>query len=478
MKRQTKFLIIGAGPTGLGAAWRLTEHGVDDWMLIEGSEQAGGLAGSIVDENGFTWDQGGHVIFSHYDYFDRLLDDLLKDQWNYKKRDASVWIFDSFIPYPFQNNIWRLPKDTLLAALDDLFEIFKEPARDRPVNFKDWIEQSYGKVLSEIFFVPYNRKVWAHELEEMSYVWIGERVARVSIQQIMRNIVLEKDDVGWGPNAEFRFPKQGGTGRIWRTLCNRLPEDHVILGSRITSIDPDNKVATFSNTEGSHRIEYEYMLSTMPLDRLLTYLENQPDLSEKAARFKYSNVHIIGVGVNEPTPEQFSHKGWMYFPDPQIPFYRATIFSNYSEFNVKRPGKQWSILCEVSESKSKAVDQALIKEQVLEGLRKAKLLTGKEPLASVFHRRLEHGYPTPFLERDQLLSEIEPKLRSFNIWSRGRFGGWRYEVANQDHSLMQGVEAIDHLIMGTEESTYFFPSKVNAGPKVPVTPIASSAVKG
>lgn len=497
--KETKFLIVGAGPTGLGAAWRLGEHGVEDWMLVEASSEAGGLAGSIVDENGFTWDQGGHVIFSHYDYFDRLLDELLKDQWNYKKRDASVWLYDDFIPYPFQNNIWRLPKEQLLAALDELFGIFKEPCQTRPLNFREWIEHSYGKVLSEIFFVPYNRKVWAHELEEMSYCWIGERVARVSIPQIVRNIVLQQDDVGWGPNAEFRFPKRGGTGEIWRTLCRRLPQSQVMLGNRIISIDPHKKIATLmrdgtgratgadtdtrsavttggdTGTRSADTVEirYEYLISTMPMERLLSYLQGEPGLTEKSCCFKYSNVHIIGVGVDEPVPERFARKGWMYFPDPEIPFYRATIFSNYSEFNVPQPGMQWSILCEVSESRTKPVDQALIKDRVIEGLKRAKLLTGHEKLASVFHRRLEHGYPTPFLERDELLAEVEPRLREMNIWSRGRFGGWRYEVANQDHSLMQGVEAVDHILMGTEESTYFFPSKVNAGPKMPVMPIPS-----
>lgn len=67
-------LIIGAGPTGLGAATRLQQHGKTDWLLCDGFAEAGGLACTDVTPEGFLFDMGGHVIFSHYDYFDQLLD--------------------------------------------------------------------------------------------------------------------------------------------------------------------------------------------------------------------------------------------------------------------------------------------------------------------------------------------------------------------------------------------------------------------
>ena len=65
-------------------------------------------------------------------------------------------------------------------------------------------------------------------------------------------------------------------------------------------------------------------------------------------------------------------------------------------------------------------------------------------------RRLEHGYPTPHLNREGALTEALPYLREHNIWSRGRFGSWRYEVGNQDHSLMLGVECADNVLFGTK----------------------------
>jgi protoporphyrinogen oxidase len=74
-------VIVGAGPAGLGAAWRLHERGHTDWTLFEAGRFPGGLASSVLDPQGFTWDLGGHVLFSHYPYFDEVMIRALGDAW-------------------------------------------------------------------------------------------------------------------------------------------------------------------------------------------------------------------------------------------------------------------------------------------------------------------------------------------------------------------------------------------------------------
>ena len=109
-----KYLILGAGPTGLGAAYRLKELEIEDFLILEKENQPGGLASSFIDEKGFTWDIGGHVQFSHYKYFDDLMDKALgKEGWIQHERESWVWIQNRFVPYPFQNNIRYLPKETM-----------------------------------------------------------------------------------------------------------------------------------------------------------------------------------------------------------------------------------------------------------------------------------------------------------------------------------------------------------------------------
>ena len=122
MSGSPRVLILGAGPTGLGAAWRLHERGHTHWKLVDAASGPGGLAASVVDEQGFTWDMGGHVLFSHYEYFDALMTTLLGDAWIEHERKAWVRMRDRFIPYPLQNNIRHLDAEELLRCLEGLLD--------------------------------------------------------------------------------------------------------------------------------------------------------------------------------------------------------------------------------------------------------------------------------------------------------------------------------------------------------------------
>ena len=84
------FLIVGAGPTGLGAAVRLTELGIDH-VVVDAGDQVGGMATSVRDEQGFTWDLGGHVLHSHFAEFDRAVEGS-GVKMNDVPRNGWVWL--------------------------------------------------------------------------------------------------------------------------------------------------------------------------------------------------------------------------------------------------------------------------------------------------------------------------------------------------------------------------------------------------
>jgi len=118
-------------------------------------------------------------------------------------------------------------------------------------------------------------------------------------------------------------------------------------------------------------------------------------------------------------------------------------------------------MLETCESAHKPLPEGDIVQHSINGLLATKLISPSDTIVSKWYHRMEYGYPTVFLGRDELLADLQPKLEAVGVLSRGRFGGWKYEVGNQDHSLMQGVEAADRILFGVEEETYFYPDLVN-----------------
>jgi protoporphyrinogen oxidase len=445
---EPKIVIIGAGPTGLGAAWRLHERGHDKWVICEAGDHAGGLASSVIDPQGFTWDLGGHVLFSHYPYFDDVMNRALGDAWVEHVREAWVWMRDRWIPYPFQNNIWRLPDEELRACIEGLEALQNRQGSAPPSTFREWLLASFGGGICHSFLLPYNRKVWAYDPSKLNVEWMSERVATVDLDRIRRNVSQRRDDVSWGPNSTFRFPLRGGTGAIWKAVAGLLPE-RIRFQARVAKIEAGQRRITASNGE---TVSYDALISTMPLDVLLPMVTDRSDLGALASEFVHSSSHVVGIGLRGAPPADLTTKCWIYFPEPHVPFYRATVFSNYSPTNA--PRGHWSIMAEVSESPDKPVQVSTLVDDVINALRGCGFVDPSN-VVSCWHRRLEHGYPTPWLGRNAVLTKIDEALRADRIFSRGRFGAWKYEVSNQDHSFMQGVEAVDHVLTGAGEHTYY-----------------------
>ena len=451
---ERQILIVGAGPAGLGVVHRLCELGFHNYLLADAASHPGGLSSSFTDSLGFTWDIGGHVLFSHYPYFDRLMDDLLGDEWLSHRREAWIWLKDRFVPYPFQHNIRYLPESDMRECFEGLARAAQGRPHAAPANFEEWILASFGEGIARHFLLPYNAKVWTYPARTLSFRWIGERVAEVDLNRVAGIIQEDRDDGDWGPNNTFRFPRKGGTGEIWRRLAARLPAGNMVYGKRLTRLETASRTVSF---EDGSREKYDLLVSTAPLDLLIQH-SDLGHLAGAAAELKHSSTNVVGIGLKGAPPPHLREKCWIYFPQPEIPFYRATVFSNYSPFNVPDPSAFWSLILEVSESPVKPVEHARLVDSVIAGLLAARLIASPSEIVDVWTYRAEYGYPTPSLNRDAALGAIHSQLEELGIFSRGRFGGWKYEVANQDHSLMQGVELVDRLAEGTEETTFRIPA--------------------
>jgi len=484
-----KIVVIGAGPTGLCAAYRLHELGYTNWELLEGTQEPAGLACTIRDQAGFGWDIGVHCLFSHFSFFDALLDDMLPpSDWLYHQRYSPAHMRGRWVGYPVQANVWRLPEKEVMGILTDLAQKEARSKPPPPRNFKEFLDAKFGAALTDTFMAPYNAKVWAHPAHEMNHIWVGERVSEISSAAVLSNVINRRDAPKWGPNAQFRYP-MNGTGHIWTKIYSKLPTERKTLGAIVTAVrTKGEKVLELAN---GRKVPFDGLLSTMPLPSLLRMTPDHPELAKLAegnngaadhSRFKHQTVNLVGVGVwGTSVPAALDGVHWVYFPESDFVFYRVTVLSNFSPLVVGKPYKQWSLLIEVSESKHRhyfdptkgkqwslqdlAKDPEELKRVVIDGLHRGDMLPRNASIASVWTKRLEYGYPVPYVERNMHVHTADNALRKLGIWSRGRFGSWKYEVGNQDHSCMLGVDAVDSMLFGGNqegrEATFNSPDYVN-----------------
>jgi UDP-galactopyranose mutase len=236
-------------------------------------------------------------------------------------------------------------------------------------------------------------------------------------------------------------------------------EHRLHLETPVVAVDPVEREV---RTADGRAFPYDLLLSTMPLNHLVERMEHVPDAVRHAAgRLESSGTHVVGIGLNRPA---LSSKNWIYFPEPDVPFYRVTYLSNYSDLITPEPD-QTVFLTETSFSRHKPEDPATIVQRVIDGLVSVGLMEERDRdlIVSTWHHAPSMTYPVPTLARDEALGTVQPWLREQGISSRGRFGAWLYEVGNMDHSFMQGVDAVNHALSGEPEQVWIPRGEGSAG---------------
>lgn len=434
-----KIVIVGAGPTGLGTAYRLKELGYKNFQIIEKENYVGGLSASFKDKKGFIWDIGGHVIHSHFPFFNKVLKDNLKNQKYTYNRQSYVYFKGKLIPYPFQNHIHNLPPQIFLECF---WGVIKSPKSKNTNNFLNFINQSMGKGIAKHFMIPYNQKVWGYPLSKMSTSWISERVSTISPTSILKNIFTENAK-NWGPNSRFIYP-QRGIGSLWKAIAKKIGAKSIYLNSNVKAVDTLHRIVTLEHGKG---IKYDLLISTIPITELIKIVSVKPKNVENSSKKLVNNTAFFyGIGIIK---KQKTNASWIYYPQKDISFYRATFLSNYSKYLTPKNSFS-SILVEIS-SKQEPSSQTVIDDLV-----KAKIIKKSEipNIVDIWKAKAPYAYPIPTLNRDQYLKIIQKYLISKSIFSRGRFGAWKYEVSNMDYSFMQGVEIVDKILLSKPETIW------------------------
>jgi protoporphyrinogen oxidase len=235
-------------------------------------------------------------------------------------------------------------------------------------------------------------------------------------------------------------------------MARRFP-DKVRTGKQLAEVDSAQRRVSFADGTGD---SYDVLISTAPLDLLAGMMKPADSkLRDAAALLEHNDLLVLGIGMQKKIE---TGKCWVYFAEPEMPCYRATFFSHYSPFNVPNGDTEHysSLMCEMSVPLGQTLDIERTYEQMLAGLIRSKILeeSDRSLIISRYHRLVRYSYPIPTLDRDRGLALLQPELMKQDIYSRGRFGAWRYEIGNMDHSVLMGVEAANHVVSGEKELVF------------------------
>jgi protoporphyrinogen oxidase len=432
--RRVHHLVIGAGPTGVGAACRLHELGID-YLLVEANDQPGGMARSITDADAFTWDLGGHVLHSHFASFDAAIAKACAEM-TYPTRNGWILMDGALMPTPIQHQLTEYPNDLQPDAPAD--------------NLGDYYRNHFGNELAEKFFIPFQEKMWATPVNTIAHDWTSLRngsTERNVPQLTLAGSAAPKNAPRNTSPAKFPYPK-GGTGQLWAAICANLDQSRILYGTAVSSIDADARLAILSNGE---TVRYQHLVSTMALPSLLRMTGSTQFTA--ASSLRANSVFVVGFGFQGTPPEALADKSWLYCADPNVAWHRATMLSNYDP-GLAGDGR-WNVLFEIGLSSHRRISAETAIESCLVSVKALGADAGM--VCSTFQTSVPMGYPVPTLGRDTILTHADAHLTSKHIRSRGRFGGWRYESCNQDYSFQQGSEAVDAALFDTPETCYWHP---------------------
>lgn len=416
-------VILGAGLTGISAAYHLEKNGFTDYKMFEKESTPGGLCRS-VQQDGFTFDYTGHLLHTSDAYFRGLIEQLVGlENMNVINRRSYIYSHDTYTKYPYQINLHGLPTSVIADCIEGYVK--RNTKLKNPKTFSDWVDKNFGSGLKEHFFYPYQRKIFAFPPEKLSATWTGRFVPSTSLEQIIAGALKTNEDESVGYNAQFLYPKEGGIFAWVDKLAQQLHQK-VFTNFCVESIDMQLKVVHFTN---GHVEPFEELITTLPLDTFLNLLVEPASSSLKRASDKLlcNSVVNFNIGVNHPN---LSDKHWIYYPEKQYPFYRMGFPHNFASSLV--PEGCSSLYGEFAH---RGASPRTVNEKLTASLREAKKLLGiaESDIATEKIIHIKHAYVIFDGVRDKLVSNLLATLEQSNIHSVGRYGAWKYS------SMQEGV---------------------------------------
>ncbi len=415
--------ILGGGLSGLAIGYHLR----DNFEIIEKEERPGGLLRS-QNADGYTFDIGGsHILFSKNR---SVLNEMLKfmDGAIKHRRRTFIYYQNRFIKYPFENGIYALSPEERYEILIDLIKNLNCRER-KPKNLEDFFVQKFGRKMTEMYFKPYNEKLWRRKMEDISVEWALSRVPNPPLEDILRSLVGIETD-GYVHQLNFYYPFRGGFEGFVNNLASTL-RDKIITGEEVKEMKfEDGKVIV----KGKEDHTYDSVISTIPLPSLGKTVGGK--IKSLANDLHYNSVTVVGLGVRGEFPDYH----WIYVPQKDIAFYRISFLHNYSQ-NMAPEGRA-SLIVEISHGPDEDIGDPV--DLAIDGLEK---MGFKFDVEVSGYWTNKYAYVVYDAFREKNIEKIKKELDKMGVILAGRFGLWEYmtmdDVWNNAKSVAKKVDAYE-----------------------------------
>lgn len=426
MADKFKTVILGAGIAGLSAAYNHSKYD-SDFAIYEAEDKPGGLLGDFI-VNGFRFDQAIHLSFANEVEVRNVFD---KTKSIKHSPEAWCWHDDKWIKHPAHNNLMSLP----LKEKIDLISSFVNKKTIEIKTYEDWLLNQYGSLISKKWTLPYTEKYWTLPAKALGTKWIGERVKKANINEILHGAFTDKTPTYYYA-SEMRYPKNGG----YKAFLDPLIENQkILINHRAININPIKKEITFENNS---LVNYDYLINTMPLPKLISIMENVPaDILQQSKQLHATSIDLLSVGFDNP---QVQDKLWFYIYDKDIFAARCHSPSIKSKNNV--PSGKSSLQFEVYSSKFKPQNKSVeeLKENIEYALMKMKIINDVNEILFIHHRHVPYANVIFDINMEEKRDNILSWLTSVGVLPAGRFGEWDYLWSNQ--AFMSGKAASDKIL--------------------------------
>jgi len=442
-------IIIGAGPAGLGAAFKVTRKNHAHVTVIEQGENVGGIAGSF-EISGVHVDYGSHRLHPSCD--PEIMNDiktLLNDDLLNRPRHGRIRLFGKWIHFPLKplDLMFRLSPifsgGVMIDIIAKTLGTGKNSLSNNDETFASVLEAGLGRTVCKNFYFPYSKKLWGLPPEELSAVLAHRRVSANSLKKMFLKILtvlpfVKKNDAG-----RFYYPKKG-FGQISECLYNAAIQAgaQFYLNSRLKTIEINGKSVKsvcFDQKGQMIKRKADFVWSTIPLPDLVKCMEpSPPDMVTRSLDgIKYRSMILIYLLLEQ---NRFSEYDAHYFPELHIPISRLSETKNY--YNSREPEK-YTVLCaelpcSKRDPKWNMTDEELGKI-VCQCLESAGIPV-KVPIKHVTTRRLKHAYPIYYSGYEKYFHRIDEWLEQIeNLISFGRQGLFVHD--NTHHALYMAYSA-------------------------------------